>query len=36
VSEEAAASWARGLEEAVAAGRFCCAITGFIAAGRRT
>jgi hypothetical protein len=35
VTAEAATAWTRALEEAVAAGQFCCAVTGFIAAGRR-
>ena len=35
VTEKAARAWTHGLEEAAAAGEFCCAMTGFIAAGRR-
>lgn len=35
ITEEAAANWIRGIEEANRAGRFCCAVTGFIVAGRR-
>jgi ubiquinone/menaquinone biosynthesis C-methylase UbiE len=34
VTGEAAAAWTRALEEAAAGGRFCCALVGFVAAGR--
>jgi SAM-dependent methyltransferase len=35
VTAEAAAHWTCSLEGAATAGEFCCAITGFVAAGRR-
>lgn len=35
ITEEQAVRWTRWLEEASVAGRFCCALTGFIVAGRR-
>jgi ubiquinone/menaquinone biosynthesis C-methylase UbiE len=35
ITEEEAVHWAQWQEEADAAGRFCCAVTGFIVAGRR-
>lgn len=35
ITNEAAANWIRWQEEADTAGRFCCAVTGFIVSGRR-
>ena len=35
VTAEAAAHWTRSLESAATAAEFCCAITGFVASGRR-
>jgi hypothetical protein len=35
VTEDEAARWTHSLEDAAAAGRFCCALSGFIVAGRR-
>jgi ubiquinone/menaquinone biosynthesis C-methylase UbiE len=35
MSDEAAARWMREIAEMDRAGRFCCAVTGFIVAGRR-
>lgn len=35
VTDDQAARWTQWLEEAVNTGRFCCALTGFVVAGRR-